>query len=85
MLGMSARVIWEDIPNVEFVKRLCEDIYSARTDREYALEEAMYGELIQLYRQPQMLYERSLPVAPLQGHTNYPATGRIQDKDSKQE
>lgn len=80
VLGMSQRIIYEDIPDASFIKELCEDIYSARSDREFELEETMYGELVQLYRSPETMIAKTLPAQPLMGHTNWPQNGQIRDK-----
>ena len=82
VLGMSQRIIYEDIPNTSFVKELVDDIYSARNDREHELEETTYGELVQLYRSPEAILEKTLPPRPLVGHTNWPENGRIQGQKS---
>jgi len=83
VLGMSMRIIYEDIPNVSFVLELCNDIYSARSDGMYALEEDLYGELIQLYRSPETLYEKTLPTGSMVGVSSWPArlTSNKQKKD----
>jgi len=83
VLGMSMRIIYEDIPNVSFVLELCNDIYSARSDGMYALEEDLYGELIQLYRSPETLYEKTLPTGSMVGVSSWPArlTTNKQKKD----
>jgi len=72
VLGMSARIIYENIPDVTFVKDLCHDVYSARWDREHELEEQMFGQLIQLYRSPEMLLTKTVPSAPMHDITTWP-------------
>jgi len=80
VLGISMRIIYEDMPNVQFVLDLVLDLYSARSDHEHALEEDMYGELIQLYRSPETLYEKTLPERPLIGVTSWPSSARTKQK-----
>jgi len=76
VVGMSYRIIYEDWGDMEFVKELLNDIYAARWDREYELEEEMYGELIQLYRSPEKLQEVTRPPKKLIGIMNWPSTAK---------
>jgi len=76
VVGMSHRIIYEDWGDVEFVKELLNDIYAARWDNEYELEEEMYGELIQLYRSPEKLQEVTRPPKKLIGIMNWPSTAK---------
>jgi len=85
VLNMSQRIMYEDIPDCSFVLELCSDIFSARSDGEYELEEDMYAELIQLYRVPEQMYEKLLPPGPLPGVHHWPANGRLRSTKVKAE
>jgi hypothetical protein len=54
-------VIYDELPRVDVLKELCNTIFLARMYNNLALEEELYRELIDLYRRPQLLYERTGP------------------------
>lgn len=55
--GHHRQIRYEDLPNVEFIISLCEDLFIARQFGNLLLEEELYWELIELYRDPQLVLE----------------------------
>ncbi|GAU96230.1 hypothetical protein RvY_07704-3 [Ramazzottius varieornatus] len=55
--GQSYRIIYEDLPTVDKLLRLCMDIFLVRENREYRLEEDLYSRLIFLYRSPETMFK----------------------------
>jgi len=51
------KIRYEDLPNVEFIISLCEDLFIARQFGNLLLEEELYWELIELYRDPSLILE----------------------------
>jgi len=55
--NLVQRILYDDMPNVEYIEHLCEDVFTARKYGNLRLEEELYKELITLYRDPQRLIE----------------------------
>jgi len=53
--GLSHLPIYEDMPDVDALLRLCEEVLLARQDGVLELEEELFRELIELYRDPQRM------------------------------
>lgn len=47
--------MYEELPYVDRILKLCNDIYFVRETKEYGLEEDLYAKLIFLYRSPETL------------------------------
>jgi hypothetical protein len=56
-----ANIPYEQMPEPDRIRRLCEDIYTARQFLDLNLEEELYWELIELYRSPERIIEVTRP------------------------
>mmetsp|Transcript_210 Transcript_210/g.187 ORF Transcript_210/g.187 Transcript_210/m.187 type:complete len:154 (+) Transcript_210:136-597(+) len=52
---VSQRVIYEEMPNPDDLREICNAIYIARMEGNYKKEYRLYNTLIRLYRSPEML------------------------------
>lgn len=52
---MAPKIMFEDLPYVDRILRLCLDIYLVRESNELCLEEDLFAKLIFLYRSPETL------------------------------
>jgi len=57
--GLITRIYLEDMPNVDDMLKMCEDIFIARYHKDLKLEEELYRELIELFRSPERLIEKT--------------------------
>ncbi|KAG2378189.1 hypothetical protein C9374_008332 [Naegleria lovaniensis] len=53
--GLVGRVIYEDLDNVDLLLNYCQDIYKAREDKDLGMEEAMYLNLLRIFRSTELL------------------------------
>ncbi|CAJ1072552.1 piezo-type mechanosensitive ion channel component 2 isoform X3 [Xyrichtys novacula] len=53
--GISRTIMFEELPNVDRILKLCTDIFLVRETGELDLEEDMYAKLIFLYRSPETM------------------------------
>jgi hypothetical protein len=57
--GLSHLIMFENLPECNELLRLCKDIILARNDGDLLLEEELSNELIQIYRSPDSIIEKS--------------------------
>jgi hypothetical protein len=55
--GVSTKIMFTELPNVDRIIKLCLDIFLVRECGEMKLEEDLTAKLIFLYRSPAMLIE----------------------------
>lgn len=53
--GISRSIMFEELPNVDRVLKLCTDIFVVRETGEMELEEQLFEKLIFLYRSPETM------------------------------
>lgn len=53
--SISYRIMFDEMPNVDKVLKLCLDIFMVRESKELELEEDLFAKLMFLYRSPQTL------------------------------
>ncbi|KAK3255833.1 hypothetical protein CYMTET_35007 [Cymbomonas tetramitiformis] len=58
--GLQSRIIFENMQMIDYPWDLCRDIYHARADKELEIEEYLYKSLVDLYRNPDRLYDKTL-------------------------
>jgi len=59
--SLTMRIISENIPFCDGLIEMCKDIFIARQSNELLLEEELYWELIQIFRSPETLIEKTKP------------------------
>nr|XP_018904349.1 PREDICTED: piezo-type mechanosensitive ion channel component 2 isoform X6 [Bemisia tabaci] len=59
--GISFKIMFDDVPNVDRILQLCLDIYLVRESGELDLEEDLFAKLVFLYRSPETLIKWTRP------------------------
>lgn len=57
--GLSRDIMFENLPDCDELLQLCKDIILARLDGDLLLEEELSNELIQIYRSPETIIEKT--------------------------
>ncbi len=57
--SLIQRIYLADMPNVDDLLRMCEDIFIARYYKDLLLDEQLYRELIELFRSPDRLVDKT--------------------------
>jgi hypothetical protein len=57
--SLIQRIYLDDMPNVDDLLRMSEDIFIARYYKDLLLEEELYRELIELFRSPDRLVDKT--------------------------
>ena len=72
---MAPKIMFEDLPYVDRILRLCLDIYLVRESGDLSLEEDLFAKLVFLYRSPETLIRYTIAafnVLQFYIHVNYP-------------
>ncbi|XP_076765205.1 piezo type mechanosensitive ion channel component isoform X3 [Xylocopa sonorina] len=67
---MAPKIMFDDLPYVDRILRLCLDIYLVRESGELCLEEDLFAKLIFLYRSPETLIRWTRPTEKGEGTDN---------------
>ncbi|XP_043288582.1 piezo-type mechanosensitive ion channel component isoform X3 [Venturia canescens] len=76
---MAPKIMFDDLPYVDRILRLCLDIYLVRESGELSLEEDLFAKLIFLYRSPETLIRWTRPPEP--GSSGNPEEDEDDDED----
>ena len=57
--GIAARIQIDELPNVDYILDLCQDILVVREFGDHFMEETLFWHLISLFRSPQLLIEKT--------------------------
>jgi hypothetical protein len=59
--GQIVTIMFRELPEVDYILRICLDLYLVREMKEFHLEEDLYGKLVFLYRSPETLIKVTRP------------------------
>lgn len=59
--GLTHNIMFDELPHVQRILHLCNDIYLVRESGDMALEEELVAKLIFLYRSPQTMIKWTRP------------------------
>ena len=57
--GLLFKIPFEDLPSVDFILELCEDLLLVREFNDYIMEETLYWQIITIFRKPDLLLEKT--------------------------
>ncbi len=57
--GIAWRIMFEELPDPTNILDLCQAIFTAREEGDLWLEEELYRELIEVWRDPQSIIEKT--------------------------
>lgn len=55
VVNSSMRIMFEQLPNVDRILKLCRSVYMVRENKQYLLEEELYAKIVFLYRSPETM------------------------------
>lgn len=77
--GISHTIMFEELPNVDRILKLCTDIFLVRETGELDLEEDMYAKLIFLYRSPETMIKWTREKTEWQTETTLSFSGELRE------
>lgn len=84
--GVSRDIMFENLPDCDDLLELCKDIILARLDGDLLLEEELSNELIQIYRSPETIIEKTRVKLKATNDSNFHTeTGNEDGGDDKEE
>jgi hypothetical protein len=55
VVNSSMRIMFEQMPNVDRIIKLCRSVYMVRENHQFLLEEQLYSKVLFLYRSPETM------------------------------
>ena len=54
-VNSSIRIMFDQLPNVDRILKLCDSLYMVRENKKFLLEEEIYAKILFLYRSPETM------------------------------